>query len=142
MKHLTTDKLLSLGMALHADKRTMEHRVRSIFARRHSAWFASLAAVVLCSAIGLLGFTTACQPAEEGNQQEETVQTETLTVVQEDGTLKATEAPVSSHQPYEAPTKLEYTLDSHRDDVEIVVNADVIVPTQTSFPRIRTTTLK
>jgi len=65
MKHLTTDKLLSLGMALHADKRTMEHRVRSIFARRHSAWFASLAAIVLCGMIGVLGFTTACQPAEE-----------------------------------------------------------------------------
>lgn len=64
MKHVTTDKLLSLGMALHADKRTMEHRVRSIFARRHSAWFASLAAVVLCGMIGVLGFTTACQPAE------------------------------------------------------------------------------
>jgi len=133
MKPFTTDKLLSLGMALHADKRTMEHRVRSIFARRHSAWFASLAAVVLCGMIGVLGFTTACQPAEEGNQQEETVQTETLTVVQEDGTLKATEAPVSSHQPYEAPTNLEYTLDSHRDDIEIVIDADVIVPTQTDF---------
>ena len=70
MKHLTTDKLLSLGMALHADKRTMEHRVRSIFARRHSAWFASLAAVVLCGMIGVLGFTTACQPAEEEVFQE------------------------------------------------------------------------
>jgi len=64
MKHVTTDKLLSLGMALHADKRTMEHRVRSIFARRHSAWFASFAAIVLCGMIGVLGFTTACQPAE------------------------------------------------------------------------------
>jgi len=65
MNHLTTDKLLSLGMALHADKRTMETRVRSIFARKKSAWFASLAAVVLCGVIGVLGFTTACQPVEE-----------------------------------------------------------------------------
>jgi len=65
MKHLTTDKLLSLGMALHADKRTMEHRVRSIFARRRSAWFASLAGIILCGVIGVLGFTTACQPAVE-----------------------------------------------------------------------------
>ena len=74
MKHVTTDKLLSLGMALHADKRTMEHRVRSIFARRRSAWFASLAAVVLCGAIGVLGFTTACQPVMEETVASDPVQ--------------------------------------------------------------------
>lgn len=133
MKHVTTDKLLSLGMALHADKRTMEMRVRSIFARRYSAWFASLAAVVLCGAIGVLGFTTACQPAEEtvsetGTESVEFLQpTEAPFVTEADNTANIT-------GPYEAPAHLNDTLDSHRDDIEIVIDADVIVPTQTSFP--------
>jgi len=129
MKHLTTDKLLSLGMALHADKRTMETRVRSIFARRHSAWFASLAAVVLCSAIGVLGFTTACQPAEEEVQQAEVpVQAEILSVTQESGTIIETALPTLPTEPFTTPERLTYTLDSVHDNVSITVDADVVVP--------------
>ena len=129
MKQFTTDKLLSLGMALHADKRTMEHRVRSIFARRHSAWFASVAAVVLCGAIGVLGFTTACQPAEETVQQAEvSAEAELLSVTQENGTITETAAPMLPTEPFTAPERLTYTLDSVHDNVSIAVDADIVMP--------------
>jgi len=129
MKHITTDKLLSLGMALHADKRTMEHRVRSIFARRHSAWFASVAAVVLCGAIGVLGFTTACQPAEETVQQAEApAQAEILSVSQEGGTITETVASTLPTEPFTVPERLTHTLDSVHDNVSITVDADVVMP--------------
>ena len=135
MKQFTTDKLLSLGMALHADKRTMEHRVRSIFARRKSAWFASLAAVVLCGMIGVLGFTTACQPEEEVNQQAEApAQAEILSVTQEGGTLAETAVPTLPTEPFTAPESLAYTLDSVHDNVSINVDADVVVPDLTTVP--------
>ena len=37
MKQRSTDQLLTLGMALTTDRRTMERRVRGVFARKRSA---------------------------------------------------------------------------------------------------------
>jgi len=34
MKSLSTERLLSVGMALTADKKTMERRVRGVFAKK------------------------------------------------------------------------------------------------------------
>ena len=61
----TTEKLLSLGMALNADRATMEQRIRGIFARKRSGIAAVTAAVVLTAAIGIGCFTTACRPVTE-----------------------------------------------------------------------------
>ena len=41
----TTDKLLSLGMALNADRATMEQRIRGIFSRKKSGIAALTAAM-------------------------------------------------------------------------------------------------
>ena len=115
MKHLTTDKLLSLGMALHADKRTMEHRVRSIFARKKSTWFASLAAVVLCGAIGVLGFTTACQPVEAT----ELVPTETTVLeVAEQETVNQSKEPHHVYDLKENPS----------DGYSVLIDAELQIP--------------
>jgi len=61
----TTEKLLSLGMALNADRATMEQRIRGIFARKRSGIAALTAAVVLTATIGIGCFTTACRPVTE-----------------------------------------------------------------------------
>ncbi len=61
----TTDRLLTLDMALCADKRTMEQRVRGVFARRRSARFARVLTAILCLVLGIGCFTTACVPARE-----------------------------------------------------------------------------
>ena len=58
----TTDKLLSLGMALNADRATMEQRIRGIFSRKKSGIAALTAAVLLTAAVGIGCFTTACRP--------------------------------------------------------------------------------
>ncbi len=61
MNH-TTDQLLTLGMALTSDKRSMERRVRGVFARRKSAKGALILSLLLVLALGFAAFTTACQP--------------------------------------------------------------------------------
>ena len=64
MKHRTTDQLLTLGMALTTDKKTMERRVRGVFARKRSAKGAAILSVLLVFALGFAAFTTACQPGQ------------------------------------------------------------------------------
>lgn len=64
MKQHTTDSLLTLGMALTADKRAMERRVRGVFERKTSARAARLLSLALALALTAGGFTTACQPGE------------------------------------------------------------------------------
>ncbi len=61
----TTEKLLSLGMALNADRATMEQRIRGIFSRKKSGITALAAAVLLTAAVGIGCFTTACRPVTE-----------------------------------------------------------------------------
>ena len=58
----STQELVSLGMALHGDKDTMETRIRGVFSRQRSARVASVAALALVLALVLACFTTACQP--------------------------------------------------------------------------------
>lgn len=62
MKQSRTDRLLTLGMALTADKRTMERRVRGVFSRKRSARAALALSLALVLALAAGGFTTACQP--------------------------------------------------------------------------------
>jgi hypothetical protein len=71
MNRFNTQSLLTLGMALTADRRTMERRVRGVFARRRSAKGVLILSIVLALALGFAAFTTACQPgwvtASDGN---------------------------------------------------------------------------
>ncbi len=59
---LSTQELLSLGMALQADRKTMEQRIRGIFSRTKSTRAASAAAMALVLALTAACFTTACRP--------------------------------------------------------------------------------
>ena len=67
MNH-TTDQLLTLGMALTSDRKTMERRVRGVFARRRSARGVLVLSIVLVLALGFAAFTTACQPGRAGEK--------------------------------------------------------------------------
>ena len=64
MKSRSTDQLLTLGMALTTDKKTMERRVRGVFARKKSAKSALALSALLALALGFAAFTTACQPGK------------------------------------------------------------------------------
>jgi len=64
MKTRTTDQLLTLGMALTTDRRTMERRVRGVFARKKSAKGIVALSLVLALVLGFGAFTTACQPGQ------------------------------------------------------------------------------
>ncbi len=57
----STDQLLTLGMALTTDRRTMERRVRGVFARKRSAKGVLALSALLVLALGFAAFTTACQ---------------------------------------------------------------------------------
>ena len=59
-----TDQLLTLGMALTTDRRTMERRVRGVFARKKSAKGIVALSLVLALVLGFGAFTTACQPGQ------------------------------------------------------------------------------
>ena len=71
MKRFSTDRLLTIGMALTGDKQAMERRVRGVFARKTSARTAKFGALALALLLGVACFTTACQPqttpASNGN---------------------------------------------------------------------------
>ncbi len=64
----TTEEILSLGLGLTADKKTMEERVRGVFSRRHSTALAAAVAFVIVALALLLCFTTVLRPvkAKEG----------------------------------------------------------------------------
>ena len=64
MKRINTEHLLTLGMALMNDKRSMERRVRGVFARKRSTKGALVLSLVLALALGVAAFTTACQPGQ------------------------------------------------------------------------------
>ena len=69
MTNHTTDQLLTLGMALISDRKTMERRVRGVFARRRSARGVLVLSIVLVLALGFAAFTTACQPGQGAKEQ-------------------------------------------------------------------------
>ena len=58
----STQELIGLGMALRADKDTMETRIRGIFGRQKTARGASAAAILLILVLVFACFTTACRP--------------------------------------------------------------------------------
>ena len=64
MNRIKTQSLLTLGMALTSDRKTMERRVRGVFARRKSARVVLALSTVLVLALGFAAFTTACQPGQ------------------------------------------------------------------------------
>ena len=64
MRQHSTDKLLTLGMALTTDKKAMERRVRGVFARKTSAKSVIALSLVLALVLGFAAFTTACQPGQ------------------------------------------------------------------------------
>ncbi len=77
MKQFTTERYLTLGMALTADKATMERRVRGVFARKNSARPVKILTLALCIALGIGCFTTACWPVEEAKVQPSSIPLET-----------------------------------------------------------------
>jgi len=93
MKRLSTEELLTLGMALTADKTAMERRVRGVFARKKSARPAKVLTLALCIALGIGCFTTACQPAEEAQAQPSSIPLETE---EQAAAAEATDAIVST----------------------------------------------
>ena len=64
----STDQLLTLGMALTTDRRTMERRVRGVFARKRSAKGVLAFSALLVFALGFAAFTTACQPGQDARE--------------------------------------------------------------------------
>ncbi len=59
----STEELLSIGMALQADRNTMEQRIRGIFSRKSSrAAYVSALALSIALAVGC--FTSACRPVK------------------------------------------------------------------------------
>jgi len=64
MRHRSTDRLLTLGMALTTDRRAMEQRVRGVFARKKSAKGVLVLSALLVLALGFAAFTTACQAGQ------------------------------------------------------------------------------
>ncbi len=136
MKRLSTDDFLTLGMALTADKATMERRVRGVFARKNSARPIKILALLLCVVLGVGCFTTACQPEEEATS----VPAPTPTATQSDPDAAAAEqnedADISflegltesdvSPGPFAA--RIERDAVSLDEISSIAFDADVIVP--------------
>ena len=156
MKHHTTDQLLTLGMALTSDKRSMERRVRGVFARKKSAKGALALSLVLALTLGFTAFTTACQPGKEAN---------TLTPIPVEQDQEQQQASTSA-VPHGTPDPMdEITADQHRKTdqelygsfveapfvypvsdkhitrepmtltggVRILVDADVVIPQATGY---------
>ncbi len=73
----STEELLSLGMALRADRETMETRIRGIFSRKKSSRLAAAAALIMALVMAVGCFTTACRPVtkEQGPSAVEAEQT-------------------------------------------------------------------
>jgi len=93
MRRTSTEKYLTLGMALTGDKKTMERRVRGVFGRKSSARAARILALALCIALGLGCFTTACQPAQETQSQPSAIPLETEEQAASGETAETTQNP-------------------------------------------------
>ena len=70
----TTEEILSLGLGLSADKKTMEERVRGVFSRRHSTALAAAVAFVIVALALLLCFTTVLRPVKTADEAETTAE--------------------------------------------------------------------
>ena len=107
MKRISTDQLFTLGLALYADRRTMEQRVRGIFGRSRTAWFARALSVALCLVVFAGCFTTACVPARETAAVAQAVpaQADVTPLQQQRKTADATAQPEQGAEPDMAQTE-------------------------------------
>ncbi|HML67075.1 MAG TPA: hypothetical protein PKA81_01665 [Clostridia bacterium] len=154
MNRHTTDQLLTLGMALTTDKKTMERRVRGVFARKKSAKGVVALSLVLALALGFAAFTTACQPGESVQTLTPIpVEHQDSSALQSKPAARATDEPDSNVVPVQWKTERNL-LDSmverpfqypdapaHVDEpayelangVSVRVNADVVIPQTTGY---------
>jgi len=153
-KSRTTDQLLTLGMALTTDRRTMERRVRGVFARKKSAKGIVALSLTLALALGFGAFTTACQPGKAAVvltpiPVEKTTETDQPAETNNDP--QATEEPTSAAElwnPAKALLNSASTLPgaipvsvSHMTQppetlpagIQVLVDADVVVPQTESY---------
>ena len=98
MKFMPTERLLTLGMALTADKRTMERRVRGVFARKTSARAAKLGALAIALLLGAACFTTACQPQTTANESENLATAGNIPLETVDSSEPARKAEILGHR--------------------------------------------
>ena len=146
MRH-TTESLLTLGMALTSDKRSMERRVRGVFARKKSAKGALALSLALALTLGLAAFTTACQPAKEANALtpipaeqeqgtlEEPQQTEPVQMDQNLADVQLATAKQLLNSSFNATrgnlaeqTHITQPSETLQAGIELVVDADVFLP--------------
>lgn len=116
MRHRSTDRLLTLGMALTTDRRAMEQRVRGVFARKKSAKGVLALSALLVLALGFAAFTTACQPGQGARELTPIPVEETQNI---DGA-----APVNTA----TGTHLTQPTETLPGGVKVVVDADVTIP--------------
>jgi len=148
-KRKSTDQLLTLGMALTTDKKTMERRVRGVFARKTSAKGVIALSLVLALALGVAAFTTACQPGKGAQTLTPIpVEQETNSAPQGKFEESTAEEPDSTTAPMQwkseqyligsmVESPFQYPISpAHIDEtkivlgrgVSLVVNADVVIP--------------
>ena len=121
-----------LGLAQADARKTAEHRVRGIFMKEKSKKSVKLICVVLAATLLFTCFTTACQPTPEesavvGKGEFEDIIAQEQTENQEDKT------PVIA-EPYEAPDSWTESIDMKGSDIEVNVDADIIVPDVSAYP--------
>ncbi len=121
-----------LGMATGQTKKTAEKRLRSIFMRNKTSRKGRASALLLACVMLLACFTTACQPTPEepavvGKGEFEDIIAQEQTEDQEEKT------PVIA-EPYEAPESWTEAVDMKGSDIEVNVDADIIVPDVSSYP--------
>ena len=129
MKQQTTDKLLTLGMALYSDKRSMERRVRGIFARKCSAGATIALAAALTLSLLAGAFTTACQPAQSGQG----AQTPQAGAAKEAGEA----APQSGATLYETlgvPQHWSWSTKSSDQQLNLSADVDITLPSVNQVP--------
>ncbi len=125
MRHRSTDQLLTLGMALTTDRRTMERRVRGVFARKRSAKGVLALSALLVLALGFAAFTTACQP-------------EAVAVVQGRILGKQPEAKLSTWSPLyqmlDVPKHFKMDQDGFDGIFHYSADVDIVLPDVSSVP--------
>ncbi|MEA5047162.1 MAG: DUF6034 family protein [Eubacteriales bacterium] len=145
-RYTTTDRLVTLGMALTADKRAMERRVRGVFARKKSAKATLALALALTLALTAGGFTTACQPGEgkadvqtdrfaeiSADLPQQTRAPEPQSIVPAENDLRDIQTTLDSLQetpfaPLSAPVKFQEPRTQIAENVYLSVDADIGIP--------------
>ena len=125
MKTRTTGQLLTLGMALTTDRRTMERRVRGVFARKKSAKGIVALSLVLALALGFGAFTTACQP-------EATVDVQGRILGKQPEAKLSTWSPL--YQMLDVPKHFNMDQDGFEGIFHYKADVDIVLPDVTSVP--------